>query len=224
MAASEAKVFDVEIPIEQSDNRVKPGMSCQAEILIATIPDCLYVPVNCVFRQEGRDMCTVTSVGRMTSRSVTLGDTNDIYVQVTDGLKEGERVLLYSVAPSEVSVGASGSKAGKPAGAAARAAGAGDDARRRGRRTDGVVRLGWRASRPQAHGRRRPSYRLFRLRRRFQRRPDDGGTAQQGAPGMGGEGGGRRGGGRGMRRGGGEAARRRLKAAAVAPVGPMPGE
>jgi HlyD family secretion protein len=110
MAASEAKVFDVEIPIDQPDARVKPGMSCRAEILIATIPDCLYVPVNCVFKQEGRDTCTVVSGSAMASRAVTLGETNDIYVQVTKGLDEGDRVLLYSVAPSEVSVAPAGAE------------------------------------------------------------------------------------------------------------------
>ena len=91
MASSETKTFDVEVVLKASDPRMKPGMSCQAGILISTIPDCLYAPVNCVFHQDNKDTCNILSRGNVISTQVTTGESNDIYVQYPQRPQGGRR-------------------------------------------------------------------------------------------------------------------------------------
>ena len=106
-ASSEVKTFDVEVTLDDSEPRMKPGMSCDVEILVGTLENILYVPVNAVFREGGADVCYIVSSSKTTPVTVKLGESDDLYVQITDGLKEGEKVLLYSVAsPSTIAQGA----------------------------------------------------------------------------------------------------------------------
>jgi RND family efflux transporter MFP subunit len=109
MSSSEAKSFDVEVTLDEGDPRMKPGMSCQVAILVDTLPDCLYVPINAVFRQDGKDMCCLVSAsGRTTQKPVTVGQASDLYVTLADGVKAGDSVLMYNVASSEVEPAAKG--------------------------------------------------------------------------------------------------------------------
>ncbi|MCD6404484.1 MAG: efflux RND transporter periplasmic adaptor subunit [Planctomycetes bacterium] len=98
--SSESKSFDVEVSLETTEERMRPGMSCNVRITVDALHDVLYVPVNAVFKREGRDVCYVTTGKTIQERPVKVGQDNDIYVEITQGLDEGEDVLLYSVTPA----------------------------------------------------------------------------------------------------------------------------
>lgn len=83
---------------------LKPGMNVSATILGETVEDALCVPVGAVNRGntvlvpgEGamtEDGANLADPSRLEERPVTLGKSDDTYIQITSGLEEGETVLI----------------------------------------------------------------------------------------------------------------------------------
>ena len=81
-----------------------PGMNVSATILGETVEDALCVPVGAVNRGntvlvpgEGamtEDGANLADPSRLEERPVTLGKSDDTYIQITSGLEEGETVLI----------------------------------------------------------------------------------------------------------------------------------
>jgi len=90
---SDMKVFDVEITIEGSNDRLKPGMTAECQIITDTIPSVLYIPLEAVFEKEDTTMVYVKKRG-FDERPVIIGDKNSDYIIIKDGLAEGEEVAL----------------------------------------------------------------------------------------------------------------------------------
>jgi len=94
----EVKKFDVEITLESTTAvELKPGISAKSEILIDVRKEAIYVPLQCVFLEGGRHWCYALDAGRTPQRSeVKPGLSNDSYLEILDGLAEGQQVLLYN--------------------------------------------------------------------------------------------------------------------------------
>jgi HlyD family secretion protein len=83
-----------------------PGMSCRAEVLTASrsASKVLAVPVQALRYEDNPDKSagankSIASVflydeGRVVKRAVSTGTADDSYIEVTDGLKEGEQVIV----------------------------------------------------------------------------------------------------------------------------------
>lgn len=92
--------FPVEIQIDHSDSRLKPGMSARCAMIVARRKNVLRLPANCVLGTG--DKATVQIVtdvvkdGQKTqkteSRPVVVGLRGDDYVEIVSGVKEGEKV------------------------------------------------------------------------------------------------------------------------------------
>lgn len=90
---------------------LKPGMNVSATIHCTTVKDALCVPVNAVSRgntvlvaQAGAlsaDGTQVTDAAKAESRTVTLGVSDDEYIQILSGLQEGEVVLCQAMISGE---------------------------------------------------------------------------------------------------------------------------
>lgn len=92
------RLYRARIAISTPHPGMRPGMSCSAEILIEEIPDTLYVPVQALYRDELGTYCFLRRSGGYERRNVSAGRFNDLWVQILDGLTEGEIVML-SVPP-----------------------------------------------------------------------------------------------------------------------------
>jgi len=90
---SDMKVFDVEVTIEGSDERLKPGMTAQCRIITENIPNVMYLPLESVFQKEDTTLVYVKGHG-YDERLVKLGKKNADYVIIDDGISEGEEVAL----------------------------------------------------------------------------------------------------------------------------------
>ena len=88
------KVYQTMIAIEGSHDWVKPGMSAKVEVLVSRIDDCVYVPVQSVEFDSQKQYCYLANGLKSDRRQVTIGDYNDEFIQIKDGVKEGDRVLL----------------------------------------------------------------------------------------------------------------------------------
>ena len=65
-----------------------------AQIVLAKHQDVLMIPVSAVVTTEDGDFCWIKTASEVERRSLKLGDTNEVFIAVQDGLKEGDEVVL----------------------------------------------------------------------------------------------------------------------------------
>jgi hypothetical protein len=73
---------------------LKPGMTAAVEILVGELSDALIVPIPAVAQRSGQYVSFVVEEQDVTARPVSVGANTSNYVEITDGLREGERVAL----------------------------------------------------------------------------------------------------------------------------------
>ncbi len=81
----------IELP---SVKGLNPGMSAEVEVIIDRLEDVLTIPVAAVVELEAGDFCWVQTAEGTNRRPLQLGDTNDSFIVVKAGLKEGDVVVL----------------------------------------------------------------------------------------------------------------------------------
>ena len=111
------KVFDVIIQIEEEDGRLKPGMTATCHVVVETIPSRptaapdsvqseagtevataapmpLYIPIDAVFEKDGRTLVYRLVDGQPEEQEVTLGQKNEDFVIIEEGLAPDDRIAL----------------------------------------------------------------------------------------------------------------------------------
>jgi RND family efflux transporter MFP subunit len=73
---------------------LKPGMTAEVKILAKEMPDVLMVPVQAVSQKESQHYSYVVGPKGVEKREITVGENNDKFVEIKEGLEEGERVVL----------------------------------------------------------------------------------------------------------------------------------
>lgn len=76
------------------DAEIKPGMTGEVKIHVNSLPNSLVVPVQAVTEHEGKQYAYVLAGTEVQKREVTLGESNNAFVAVKEGLKEGEKVVF----------------------------------------------------------------------------------------------------------------------------------
>jgi HlyD family secretion protein len=92
------KTFPARATLKNLDNRLRPGMSSTAEIIIEKDPNQLLIPIRSSFDRNGKPAAYVQIGKDFVIRNITVGKKNDDDIVVTGGLKEGEIVTLESPA------------------------------------------------------------------------------------------------------------------------------
>jgi HlyD family secretion protein len=93
---SSVKEYVTEVSIDDlpENGGLKPGMSGEVRILIETRSEVLLVPVQAVTERDGKHYAYVMNRIGADRREVKIGEANEQFVQVTEGLSEGESVAL----------------------------------------------------------------------------------------------------------------------------------
>ncbi|ULT57535.1 HlyD family efflux transporter periplasmic adaptor subunit [Neobacillus drentensis] len=111
-----SSTFAVTIHIEKPTN-LKVGMSTEATILTASKTDALYVPADAIYTNNNEKYVIVDSTGTSTDSSTTAsgqqktvktGISTDEYVEITEGVTEGETVELPQLSSSSSSTNQQG--------------------------------------------------------------------------------------------------------------------
>lgn len=89
---SDAKMFEVQIKVDGSDPSLRPSMTTGNKIIIESISDAVYVPIECV--NTGTDSIPFVYERNKTKQIVRLGEANDKYVIIEEGLKPGTTIYL----------------------------------------------------------------------------------------------------------------------------------
>ena len=88
------KVYNTEVWVTDTLPNVKPGVSAKAEIIITNIANTLFVPIQAVTSFKGKQVVYLASGAKSEPKAIDGGMYNTKYIQITKGVKEGDRVLL----------------------------------------------------------------------------------------------------------------------------------
>jgi len=94
MTGFDSKVFKVNIRIASDNDKVKPAMTTNNDIIIAREQNVLVIPRSTLFTEEGKQFVYLRKFGKITVKDVECGNQSDKFVVIKKGLKEGDKILL----------------------------------------------------------------------------------------------------------------------------------
>ena len=88
------KIYPTVISIDQNDLALRPGMTVDVDMISETVDNVIFVPVESLFVKEGEIFCQVKKAAGPEERKVITGRSSSSFVEITEGLEPGEKVLL----------------------------------------------------------------------------------------------------------------------------------
>ncbi len=93
------KTYVVRITLSQPDTKLRGGMFAQSSIDVLQKPDTLFIPKDALTEQDGKaQVCIIKGDDTVEFRTVTTGLRNDDYVEITDGLDDGDVIATTNLA------------------------------------------------------------------------------------------------------------------------------
>ncbi len=96
--AANIKEYDAVVKIHESPVTLRPGLTAEVKIRVASQTNVLQVPVQAVFEHGGKHYSVVRCGPAWEARPVEIGLTNDKFVMIRDGLEEGQMVAMNAAA------------------------------------------------------------------------------------------------------------------------------
>jgi HlyD family secretion protein len=96
-----ARNFILDIVLDQTDPRFKPGISAQLTVLVDRVPDALTIPVQALFRKSGQDIVYLWHRTQFEPRVVEVARRSGDRILISKGLQPGEKVALQDPSPKE---------------------------------------------------------------------------------------------------------------------------
>jgi hypothetical protein len=91
---SNAKVFEVNILINEFDSILRPSMTSKNTIITATINNVLFAPIEAVVSTDSVSYVFLKDRGRIIKQQVITGESNDNEIILKAGIKENDELLL----------------------------------------------------------------------------------------------------------------------------------
>ena len=95
---SKVKIFDVILLLEDSDERLMPGMTISSEIIVDQIFDTLFIPLEAVFMDKKGPFVYLQNGDDFSLQYIKTGLENDNYVVIEEGLAEHDEIALMDPA------------------------------------------------------------------------------------------------------------------------------
>jgi len=92
--SANVKEYATVVKIDGEHDELRPGMTAEVEILLAHRKNVLTLPVAALVEQRGKYFCWVKADGKVERRPLKLGPTNNKFVEIEDGVAQGEMVVL----------------------------------------------------------------------------------------------------------------------------------
>ena len=90
------KVYKSRVKFDKQSDLLVNGMSVQIEIVTNTLKDVLFVPVEAIFEDKERFFVYVQEpLGGSREADVVIGESNDRFVEIKEGLSENDVIYLY---------------------------------------------------------------------------------------------------------------------------------
>lgn len=88
------KVYPATVEIEGTHEFLKPGMSAKVEIIVDELEGVTYVPVQAVFVENNEHFVFRKTLGGYERRPVRIGAYNNDFIELKEGINEGDEVFL----------------------------------------------------------------------------------------------------------------------------------
>jgi HlyD family secretion protein/macrolide-specific efflux system membrane fusion protein len=96
------------LDIDDDNGLLKPGMTARVDINTADKPNVLAVPLAALKTDSnGSYVVLIDDAGKTTNQYIQTGIYSDDYVEITDGLSEGDKIALTYTAPKTTSTSSS---------------------------------------------------------------------------------------------------------------------
>ena len=89
------KVFNVVVEISESDLRLKPGMTVNCEYILYETENDMYVPNNCLLRENGHSYIFLKRGGSTLKTEVQSGASNSYYTTIKGDVKPGQKLVPF---------------------------------------------------------------------------------------------------------------------------------
>jgi len=86
--------FDLELSIDQSDQRLRPGMTAQASVILERIPNSITIPAQASFLKSGQTIAYVWNKSRFEERAIQVERRSRDHLLISRGLRAGDVVAL----------------------------------------------------------------------------------------------------------------------------------
>ena len=93
--------FTLEILLDQTDSRFKPGITGQVTVVVDHVPDAISVPAQALFQKSGQNVAYVWTGSQFDERTVQVDRKSGDKVLIANGLKAGEQVALRDPSAKE---------------------------------------------------------------------------------------------------------------------------
>ncbi|MFC2087876.1 efflux RND transporter periplasmic adaptor subunit [Bacteroidota bacterium] len=102
VSGSDAKVFEVLVKMHEHDTVLRPAMTTSNAILTASYEDTLFIPLEALHSNDSL-FYVIKEKGIQRIKQVVLtGISNENFILIAGGLKEGDKILLSIPDPSEL--------------------------------------------------------------------------------------------------------------------------
>lgn len=89
------------ISIENSEGKLKPDMTVNATVYLSKRENVLAVPGKSIKREGGKKVVTVLENNKQVQKAVKTGWKDNVYTEIMEGLKEGEKVVTGETVKKE---------------------------------------------------------------------------------------------------------------------------
>jgi multidrug efflux system membrane fusion protein len=86
--------FTLEVALDQSDPRFKPGISGQVTVVVDRVQDAITIPAQSLFQKSGQNVAYVWRGTQFEERAVEVGRRSGDKILVAKGVAAGEQVAL----------------------------------------------------------------------------------------------------------------------------------
>ncbi len=97
-------VYVVKVELIDKDKAMRPGMNADVEILIKELKNVIAVPIVAVNFEKGNPYCEVLQGRNIIRKNIKLGESSETMIEVKEGLKEGDVVVLSYKGPTKGTV------------------------------------------------------------------------------------------------------------------------
>jgi len=99
MSGSDAKVFEVEIKVNEQDSMLRPAMTTSNRIKIKELKEVNYVSIESVFSEEEIQYVFLKDGGSFIKQEIKTGQSSEEFIVVLEGLKQNDEIAL--IAPED---------------------------------------------------------------------------------------------------------------------------
>jgi hypothetical protein len=94
-ALEKEMIFKVVVEIEESDLRLKPGMTVSCEYVCNETDNALYVPNSCLLKEDGKSYVFLRKGGSSAKTEVKAGPSNSHHTLIYSGIESGQPLVPF---------------------------------------------------------------------------------------------------------------------------------